>query len=384
MSESTLTEEAASGALDLIADRVVTVQSSVDGFPFVYDEDGDAWETTPDGNWCAGHWIGLLRTAADRVEDGSRLDAAADRATGRMLDGDSLLASHFAGMNYLYAGFRSYDRTGDRRQFGLGLTGADAMADLFHERGRQVAVGEFDTKGPGDERIGDAARERPDPPLAAVDVVYTALPVLWRAYRETGRERFRDVALSHADRHLDWFVLEDASTVQLRSFDQETGQSRATAELLAAGEDTCWARGQGWSVAGLARAYTETGAERYLRALERIVDYWRDHTPADLVPRWDFEVSGASEPRDASAAALAAYGLLGIRGPGGERVAALRAVGRRLLGSLVDDYVVTEGPRRGAVLHTCYDRPEAYATDVEAVWTEYYVARALVRFIESA
>ena len=382
MDRSELTDEAVLEALNALIDRVDDIRSAVDGFPFVYEKEVDAWETTTDGNWCAGHWIGLLRTAAVYAEDGTRFNRAADHATDRMLENEALCRSHFAGMNYLYAGFRSYNQTGDRSQFAIGLTGADAMVDLFHETGRQITVGEYDTKGPGDERMGDAARNRPDPPLTAVDIVYTALPVLWQAYRETGQERFRDVALSHADRHLDWFVLDDASTVQLRSFDPNSGQSRDTAELLAASDDTCWARGQGWSLAGLSRAYTETDARRYLDAIERIVDYWYEHTPDDLVPRWDFEVTGTDEPRDTSAAALAAYGLLGLRGPD-ERIAELRTVGRRLLETIINDYMRTDGQCRGAVLHTCYDQPEEYATDVEAIWTEYYVARALVRSFET-
>lgn len=38
-------------------------------FPLVVDPDTGEWETTDDGNWCGGHWVGLLWLAAEHAED---------------------------------------------------------------------------------------------------------------------------------------------------------------------------------------------------------------------------------------------------------------------------------------------------------------------------
>ncbi|MFB6136207.1 MAG: glycoside hydrolase family 88 protein [Halobacteriaceae archaeon] len=364
-------------ALDAVVERVdATLAETGAAFPYVRDP-GERWETTDDGNWCGGHWVGLLWLAHERT--GEARFAAAAREHAETLRQSMPRESMFCGMNFHYAGFRAYDVTGDRRAFGLGLEGADAMADYYHEGARQVPLGTLGIVGPEQFR-GPASDHGPSGDrIAAVDDVYTALPVLWRAYRETGDPGFRDVAVSHADRHLDWFVRDDGSTWHHAVFDPETGALERQYNELAHGDDTCWARGQGWNVAGLARAYRETGADRYRDALERTVAYHREHAPEDGVPRWDYEVPDPEgEPRDTSAAALVAYGL--TRLPDDDRVADLRAYGERVLDSLLADYLVTEADADepvGTVLHGCFNAPGGYATDSELVWTTYYLARAL-------
>ncbi|WP_436926149.1 glycoside hydrolase family 88 protein [Halosimplex amylolyticum] len=373
-------------ALDAIVERVRTTHDAVGReFPYVADPQTGEWTTTPDGNWCGGHWIGLLHLASDRLsgEPANQLRAAARDHTERM-DEYMPRESMFCGMNFRYAGFGGYDRTGDRSLFGLGLTGADAMVEYYHEGARQIPLGELAIKGPDEFRGPESDHGPSGAQIGAVDNIYTALPVLWRAYDETGDPTFRDVAVSHADRHLDWYVRADGSTWHHAVFDPETGELERQYNELARSDETCWARGQGWNVAGLCRAYTETGAQRYLDALELTVGYYRDNSPADEVPYWDFAVSGADEPRDTSAAALVAYGLLGLD-PRDESVADLRAYGRTVLASLVDDYLVTDpdAPNVGAVRHGCFNRPGDYAVDDELIWTTYYVARTLERVLDA-
>ena len=376
---------AAERALAAIVDRVdVILANTGDRFPYV-NVDG-TWETTADGNWCGGHWIGLLRLAAahddDRVD---RFSAAADAQTAAMVTGMER-SSMFCGMNFHYAGFRAYDRTGDRSHFGRGLAGADAMCELFHDGARQVSLGILDIKGPEQFRGPATAHGPTGERLGAVDAIYVALGVLWRAYRETRRPHFRDIAISHADRHLDWYHRDDGSTWHHAEFDADGSLVRQYNEL-AASDATCWARGLGWHVAGLVRCYNETGAERYLAALEASVAYHRANTPGDEIPYWDYAAPEIpDEPRDTSAAGLIAYGLTALE-PADDahatRVAPLRAYGRELLAEIVDGYMILDADanRRGAVLQGCFNAPGDYATNAELIWTNYYVARALERVV---
>lgn len=371
-----LSAETLDRAMDAIVERVAgTLAATGDEFPYFADPVTGDWETTENGNWCGGHWIGLLWLAADYVDDATtadRFEAAARTHTDTMreyMPRDSM----FCGMNFRLAGFGGYDATGDRALFGLGLEGADAMVDAFHERARQIPLGGLDIEGPEQFRGPESDHGPPGDRIGAVDNVRTALPVLWRAYDETGDERFRDVAVSHADRHLDWYARDDGSTWHHAVFDPETGDLQRQYNELALGDDTCWARGQGWHVAGLARAYAETGAERYLSALRDAVAYHREHAPSDGVPYWDY-AAAEDEPRDTSTAALVAYGL--SRLPADPETDALRRYCRDLVGTLLDDYLVTDedAPNRGAVLHGCFNRPGQYADDDELIWTNYYLA----------
>lgn len=374
-------------ALTALLDRVErTLDATGDRFPYVYDRDADAWETTENGNWCGGHWIGLLWHAASHADSdrvGDRFGRAAHKHTEAMrayMPQDSM----FCGMNFAYAGFRGYDHSGDRTLFGIGLEGADAMTEAFHEGARQIPLGKLAIKGPEQFRGPDSDHGPPGDRIGAVDNLYTAVSILWRAFDEVGDPRFRDVAISHADRHLDWYVRDNGRTWHHAVFDEDGALKRQYNEL-AHGDDTCWARGQGWSIAGLAAAYAATGAERYRRALESNVTYYRSNAPDDHVPNWDFEVPDPeTEPRDSSAAALAAYGLVALL-PDDDRIADLRNFGYDVLSSLVSSYLVTDpnDPAYGRVLHGCFNRPGEYATDTELVWTTYYLTETLATVLDT-
>ena len=376
-------------AMDAVASRVdETLSQTGDAFPYVANEDGE-WQTTADGNWCGGHWIDLLRIAGQHTDgEQKRFETAADKHT-ETLRAKMPRENMFFGMNCDYAGFRGYDTTGDYSLFALGLEGASAMTDHFHQRSRMIPIGEYQVEGPSSQF--DLRKEGhgrpPGSQVSAVDAIHTALPVLWRAYRETGTARFRDTALAHADRHLDRCIRTDGSTWHECSFDPETGDLRRQFNDLAVSDDTCWSRGQGWNVSGLSRAYNETGAERYLWGLERTVAYHRRNAPDDGVPYWDYETSDIPEtPRDTSAAALFAYGLTRLTDVGGhpDRISDLRAVGESVLETLIADYLVTDtdDAQYGAVRHGCFNFPGEYAIDNELVWTDYYVARTIHERLE--
>jgi len=363
-------------AMDALVDRVgSTLAETGAEFPYFADPETGEWETTADGNWCGGHWVGLVWLAAEHADDPAATDRfeTAARAHTETMAAFIPQDSMFCGMNFHHAGFVGYDATGDRRPFALGLEGADATVAAFDERARQVPLGGLAIRGPEQFRGPESDHGPPGDRLGAVDAVHTSLPVLWRAFEETGDTRFRDVAVSHADRHLDWYAREDGSTWHHAVFDGDTGALERQYNELAIRDDTCWARGQGWHVAGLARAYAETGARRYLRAVETSVDYHRAHAPADGVPRWDYAAPD-DEPRDTSAATLVAYGLALL--PVEPATAHLRAYGRELLATLVADYLVNDAdaPNRGAVLQGCFNRPGRYADDNELLWTNYYLA----------
>jgi len=373
-----LTPSLATAGIDALVDRVTRTLEQVDpAFPFIADLDTGEWTTTPDGNWCGGTWVGLLFLVSN-VLDGSeatRLRRDATRYVER-LPLDSLRGSMFGGMNHRYAGFRGYDVTGDESLRALGIEGADAICDLYDPDARQVPVGTFRTKGLLDSDGFDSSPSDGDR-LSAVDNVYTGVSVLWRAHAETGDEQYRDIGVAHADRHLEWFVEPDGRTCQKIAFDTDSGAAVERYDQFVDGPEECWARGHAWSIAGLADASLATGREAYRDALETQVAYYRIHTPGDLVPRWDFgPITASSEPRDTSAAAIAAYGLVRLSG---ERSAKLRRTGERILASLVDRYTVTDRdtPERGVVSHGCYNRPVNYATDNELVWTAYYLLYAL-------
>jgi unsaturated chondroitin disaccharide hydrolase len=386
--------ETADRALTAILFRVEKSLLELDGrFPYFSDPDTGKWTTTGDGNWCPGHWICLLWLAAKHSADGGKAEMfrqAAMGYTSKMIQSiEKFRTSIFAGLNCNMAGFEGYDFSGDRSLFGLGFTGADITLNLYNENAQQIASGVYIIEGPPHNLDRDIATKTTMGwvtsgfATSAVDGAHASLPVLLRAYRESGNLRFRDTALSHAEIYLKRFIRDDGSTRQLVRFDPDTGKVLNEYSTLSTAVEGCWARGLGWCISGLAEVWNATCAERYLKAIESVMGFYRTHSNDDMVPYWDMTVPpNSSDLRDTSCAALVAYGMSLLEG-GGPRLDTLRNLGTGILDSLVRHYLIFDetSPRHGMLLHGCFSKPKQYAFDNELIWSNYYLAFALDRYI---
>ncbi len=177
------------------------------------------------------------------------------------------------------------------------------------------------------------------------------------------------------------FVRADGSTIHRQAYDPRTGRLLGPVPGQGLSAASTWARGQAWAIAGFARGYALTGDDRLLEAARRVAAYWTAHVPAGCVPAWDLDVSRDSAPRDSSAAAIAAYGLLTLADaePDSERAAADRDHAVRTLGTLVAapwlpaaDASGVRGVLQGQTYNVPADRREGtYA------WGDAYLLAAL-------
>ena len=103
----------------------------------------------------------------------------------------------------------------------------------------------------------------------------------------------------------------DGSTYHTFFMDPVTGGPVRGATCQGYKDDSCWARGQAWGVYGTAISYRYTRRPEYLDAFRRVLAYYLERLPEDLVPYWDMTfTSGTEEPRDSSSASIVACGLL--------------------------------------------------------------------------
>lgn len=177
------------------------------------------------------------------------------------------------------------------------------------------------------------------------------------------------------------FVRADGSTIHRQAYDPRTGRLLGPVPGQGLSAASTWARGQAWAIAGFARGYALTGDDRLLEAARRVAAYWTAHVPAGCVPAWDLDVSRDSAPRDSSAAAIAAYGLLTLADaePDSGRAAADRDHAVRTLGTLVAapwlpaaDVSGVRGVLQGQTYNVPADRREGtYA------WGDAYLLAAL-------
>ena len=119
-------------------------------------------------------------------------------------------------------------------------------------------------------------------------------------------------------------------------------------------------RDRAWGIYGSALAYKFLRDDEYADIFCKVTDYFLEHLPKDMVPYWDFDFcDGSEEPRDSSAAAIAACGMLEMsKYLPEEKAAYYTGMARRLLYALVMECAVTDPAQsNGCLLYTSAVQP---------------------------
>jgi len=207
--------------------------------------------------------------------------------------------------------------------------------------------------------------------------------LLW-ASQQTGNEKYRKVATTHALTTMKNHFREDFSSYHVVNYDENTGEVlwRGTHQGLA--DDSSWARGQGWGLYGYTTMYRYTSDPAFLAHAEKIAAYIMDYPdmPADKIPLWDFKAP-ADSPRDVSAATLYASALLELEGYVKDAGFAGRChnyavdILRTLSGP---EYTAEKGSNAGFMLkHSVTAFPLGKEVDKPLNYADYYYFEALLR-----
>jgi len=205
---------------------------------------------------------------------------------------------------------------------------------------------------------------------------------LWAA-ANGGDPQYREMAISHARRTIEEHVRTDGSTFHVVDFDPADGSVLWKGTHQGAADGSTWARGQAWGIAGFAMMHRYTRDREFLVAARRLADDFLKRLPADGVPYWDFDAPGIpDEPRDTSAAAIAAAGLIELSGfvgrAGDSQLYRMAAI--RILKSLSSAPYWAEGSiSDGLLLHGVGNRPSDKEVDVTLIYGDYYFLEALLR-----
>jgi unsaturated chondroitin disaccharide hydrolase len=120
-----------------------------------------------------------------------------------------------------------------------------------------------------------------------------------------------------------------------------------------------------------------------LNAARMTAAYFIAHLPADEVPYWDFELpSFAGEPRDTSAAAIAASGLIELSqlDPDAARKTTYLNAAKGILTSLSSSaYLAKNTPNDAILLHGTSHKPHGNF-DTGLIYGDYYFLEALLRY----
>lgn len=338
------------------------------------------WQVTGPEAWTSGFLPGQMWLLYGHTRDPAWRGRAIRRQAA--LAGQAANTStHDVGFIMLASYARAYGLTRRPAYRKLALRGAASLATRYNG-----AVGATRSWGP---------RERREFTVVVDNMMNIGL-LLWAA-RHGGPQAWRTIAHRHALTTLRDHVRPDGSTFHVVDYDGATGLLLRKRTFQGAGTGSTWSRGQAWAIHGFATAYRHTRDRRLLRAARRVAGWWLAHVPRDGVPYWDFDATRlfiragfpgqvfsarpGDPPRDSSAAAIAASGLLDLARlePDRRRARRSRRAAVATLRSLAGRDYLARGTRVRSILRHGTAHHSRGVLDTGLVFGDYYFLEGLTR-----
>lgn len=322
------------------------------------------------GFWTGELWLAYEFTGDDRFKEAAmaHTESFRDRIEKR-IETDT----HDLGFLYTPSCVAAYKLTGDLKARETAIMAADMLLERFHEKGQFLqAWGSLDD--PNNYRL-------------IIDCLLN-LPLLYWASEETGDKKYAEKAQAHVQTALKVLIRPDYSTYHTFYFDRETGEPLRGVTHQGYSADSAWSRGQAWGVYGIALSYRYTKDPSYEILFEKVAEYFLEHLPKDLIPYWDFIFTdGSTEPRDSSAAAVAACGMMEMaRYLPREKAEFYEGAAKRLMKALYDRCAAKEPKESdGQLFHGVYGRKTPYNDCIDHgidecnLWGDYYYVEGLIR-----
>lgn len=137
------------------------------------------------------------------------------------------------------------------------------------------------------------------------------LDLLFNVYKLTGNEKYKNVAVKHAQTTMKNHFRPDYTSYHVVSYNND-GSVEIKQTHQGKNAESAWSRGQAWGVYGYTSCYRETRDTAFLQEAVHIADMIMERVKTDdLIPYWDYDApAGEKTPRDASAAAVTASAFL--------------------------------------------------------------------------
>ena len=209
------------------------------------------------------------------------------------------------------------------------------------------------------------------------------LPLLYWATAVTRDPEFAHIADCHLEQAALHLVRPDASTFHTFYMDAVTGRPLSGTTHQGFSDTSCWARGQAWGLYGFPLGHRHHCMPQLLRLSKRLANYFINRLPDDFVCYWDLHFTSGDQPRDSSAAAIAACGLLELA----RRLSTIdpdrplyEAAAWAIVRSLTERYrTAHDGAEDGILRHAVYHQPKGIGVDESCIWGDYFYFESLVR-----
>ncbi|MDQ1912142.1 glycoside hydrolase family 88 protein [Paenibacillus sp. GD4] len=359
-----------------IEDAVEKTRKNIERYGDLFPHVGEGGKYSnmlnPNTDWTDGFWSGILWLCYEYSKDEAFAQAArrtVDSFRVR-LEQHSHLDHHDIGFLYSLSSKAQWMIEGDEAAKQLTIQAADVLMKRWREKGQYIQAW-----GPEGDPVNGGR--------IIIDCMMN-LPLLYWAYEQTGNEKYKEVAVIHADKSRRFLVRGDDSSYHTFYFDQETGESIRGGTHQGFMDGSTWTRGQAWGIYGFALSYHYTKNPLYLETSLRMARYFLERLPEDNVVYWDFNVPiTATTERDSSASAITSAGILELLShldANHPERAFLEDGLKRSMEGLVRGYATIGKPdAEGFIEHGSYSVRGGAAPDDFMIWGDYYYLEALVR-----
>lgn len=332
------------------------------------------WLTNANGHWTGGFWTGLLwmkglytEDSDERLNQFNIANNQAKKLSVRMSDNKT----HDQGFIFGPSCVLGNHIQSDERLVEMAIAGAHNMKDLFEEKTGLVLAWDE----PGYEGV------------AIVDTIMNAPLLIW-ASKEEKNEELYEIGIKLADSIRKNHIRDDYSIYHVVRWDPDTYEVVERTTHQGYSPNSCWSRGQAWALYGFANMYRYTSKEDYLEVSKNLAQYFWEHLDDNLLlPRWDFIFkNNHEEPLDASAASIAASGMLLLSKMlelQKNRVEAekWKERGKRLIKAIQEHCYYKSLDEYGLIENVTVDKPRNSGVNESSMYGDYYFMEAVYRYI---
>jgi unsaturated chondroitin disaccharide hydrolase len=259
----------------------------------------------------------------------------------------------------------------DEQLVSMAKAGAHNMEDLFEEKtGLILAWDELGYEG-----------------VAIVDTIMNVPLMIWGSGQENNQKLYNK-GITVADHIMKNHIRDDYSVYHVVRWDTKTYEivERTTHQGYSA--ESCWSRGQAWALYGFANMYHYTSKEAYLETAQKLAGYFWEHLDDNLyLPRWDFTFkNNKEEPLDASAASIAASGMLLLSKMLGQnnqkdQSELWRERSKKIIEALIKHCFYKNMEEYGLIENVTVDKPRNSGVNESSMYGDYYFMESLYRLI---
>ncbi len=357
-------------------------------FPKSYEADGKGLVTSSARDWTSGFYPGSLLYLYEASSDQEIFDEA--KVKLQLLDTQKFnKRTHDLGF-MMYCSFgNAYRLTKDVKYKEVLLESAKSLASRHSPKVKSIQS--------WDRIKSFVTDDYWDFPVIIDNMMN--LELLFFASTVTGDNKYKDIAIKHAETAMKNHVRPDYSAYHVVVYNPENGEVLDKQTYQGFAHNSAWSRGQGWGIYGFTMVYRESKDKRFLKVAQGMADYFLNHDrlPEDKIPYWDFNAGqegfpsswkyDASKypviPRDASAAAVVASALIELAQyvKKDKSVEYLRAAETIIKALSTPTYTASLGENAGFILkHSVGNLTKDREVDVPLSYADYYYLEAISRY----